>query len=265
MSGKGTDYIAEVCCGSYYDAVQAQKGGAERIELNSALALGGLTPSAAALRLIKENMPSLKVIAMVRPRGAGFCYTEEEFLEMEAAAKELLESGADGIAFGCLRADASLDMEKNKRMVSIIKERGKEAVFHRAFDCVENPFEVMEQLIGIGVNRVLTSGLKARAMDGAEMIRDLQERYGSRIEILAGSGVNAGNVCELLRRTKITQVHSSCKGWRTDPTTVRNGVSYSMAEGDKELMYDVVSADLVSELCFAVRNCENIIPFPPDR
>ena len=85
MSGNRSDYIVEVCCGSYYDARQAFEGGAQRIELNSALALGGLTPATATLCLVKENMPSLKVVAMVRPRGAGFCYTWEEFSEMEAA------------------------------------------------------------------------------------------------------------------------------------------------------------------------------------
>lgn len=248
MSQKDSKYIAEICCGSYYDALQAFKGGAERIELNSALALGGLTPTTATLRLVKENLPALKVIAMARPRGAGFCYTEEEFQEMEAAARELLEAGADGIAFGCLNANASLDMEKNKRMVSIIKEWGREAVFHRAFDCVENPFVTAEQLIELGIDRVLTSGLKSKAVEGAETIKKLQESYGDRIQILAGSGVNAGNVRELIRQTKVTQVHSSCKAWREDFTTVGKEVSYSMFEGEQALMYDVVSAELVREL-----------------
>ena len=248
MSKNHLNYIVEICCGSYYDALQAFKGGAERIELNSALALGGLTPAAATLRLVKEDIPSLKVIAMVRPRGAGFCYTEEEFLEMEASCRELLQNGADGIAFGCLNADASLDLEKNKRLLSMIKEKGKEAVFHRAFDCVEAPFVAIEQLIEAGVDRILTSGLKSRALEGAEMIRTLQERYGSRIQILAGSGVNAGNVCELIKQTNVTQVHSSCKAWREDPTTMGKDVSYSMFKGEQELMYDVVSSELVQKL-----------------
>ncbi len=252
MKQEKAGYIVEICCGSYYDALQAFKGGAERIELNSALALGGLTPATATLRLVKEKLPLLKVIAMVRPRGAGFCYTEEEFQEMEAACKELLLNGADGIAFGCLNADASLNMEKTKRMISLIKEKEKEAVFHRAFDCVENPFVTMEQLISLGVDRVLTSGLKARALDGAGMIKTLQERYGSRIQVLAGSGVNAENVCELIARTKITQVHSSCKAWREDPTTTGNDVSYCMFEGEKKLMYDVVSEELVRKILMQI-------------
>lgn len=240
--------IAEICCGSFYDAKQAALGGAERIELNSALMLGGLTPSTAALRLVKEQFPQLQVVTMVRPRGAGFCYTEEEFLEMEAACRELLENGADGIAFGCLEEDGTLDIEKNERLIRLIREYGKEAVFHRAFDCSADPFAAMEELIRMGVTRVLTSGLKPKAMEGAEMIRQLQERFGDRIQILAGSGVNAQNACELIRKTGISQVHSSCKAWLTDPTTVKNGVSYSIASGEQEYQYDAVSKELVHDL-----------------
>lgn len=245
-------YTVEICCGSYYDALQAAAGGAQRIELNSALMLGGLTPTTATLRMIKEQLPSLKVISMVRPRGAGFCYSKEEFEVMAAECRELLENGADGIAFGCLRRNASLDVEKNVRLLSLIKGAGKEAVFHRAFDCSEAPFETMEQLIEMGVDRVLTSGLQQKAMEGAGLIERLQKAFGDRIEILAGSGIHAGNAVELLQQTGISQIHSSCKDWITDPTTVRNGVSYSMAAGEQERMYDVVSAEKVRELLEAV-------------
>ena len=128
--------VVEICCGSYYDARQAFLGGARRIELNSALMLGGLTPTVSTLRMVKEEMPDLKVIAMVRPRGAGFCYFPEDFKVMEAECRMLVENGADGIAFGCLKEDASLDVYKIQRMLETIKSRGKEAVFHRAFDCL---------------------------------------------------------------------------------------------------------------------------------
>lgn len=240
--------IVEICCGSYYDAAQAAAGGAQRIELNSALMLGGLTPTPATLRLVKQSFPELKTIAMVRPRGAGFCYTEEEFLVMQAECRELAAAGADGIAFGCLCADGTLDLEKNKRLISLIKREKIEAVFHRAFDCTADPFKTMEQLIELGVDRVLTSGQRATAAEGADLICRLQENYGDQIQILAGSGVNAANVLDLIEKTGVSQVHSSCKAWRTDPTTVRGSVSYSIASGDRESMYDVVSEKLVRAL-----------------
>ena len=244
--------MIEICCGSFYDAFEAAKGGAKRIELNSALMLGGLTPSTATLKLIKQEIPVLKVIAMVRPRGAGFCYEKKEIQVMEMECRELLEAGADGIAFGCLNQDKTLDMEKNGRLISIIKEYHKETVFHRAFDVSPSPFETMEQLIAMGVDRVLTSGLQAKAVDGLLLLKQLQKRYGEKIEILAGSGVNATNACRILKETGISQLHSSCKDWKTDFTTKGNGVAYSMENGEREMMYDVVSAKLVSELIKAV-------------
>lgn len=239
--------IAEICCGSYYDAKQAALGGAKRIELNGALMLGGLTPTTSTIAMVKEDL-DLKVISMVRPRGAGFCYLDEEFAVMERECREVLKAGADGVAFGCLTEDGSVDMEKTKGLLDIIKGMGKEAVFHRAFDCVADPFEAMELLAGLGVDRILTSGLKPKAPEGRDMIRKLQERFGGRIQILAGSGVNSANAMELIRYTGISQVHSSCKEWLEDPTTVKNGVSYSMAEGKLAMCYDVVSRKLVEEL-----------------
>lgn len=244
--------MLEVCCGSYYDALQAYAGGAKRIELNSALNLGGLTPSAATLRLVKRDCPGLAVIAMVRPRGAGFCYSEEDFLVMEEECRMLLEHGADGIAFGCLNADATLNLDQNRRLIAMIHASGKEAVFHRAFDCSSDPFQTMETLIGLSADRVLTSGLKPTAPAGREMLRELQKRFGDQIEILAGSGINASNAAQLMADTGITQVHSSCKGWIKDSTTIVGEVSYSYAPAPNEACYEVVSADRVREILAAI-------------
>lgn len=246
---------AEICCGSYYDVKQAVSGGAERIELNSGLMLGGLTPTEATLSMVKAEF-QVKVIAMVRPRGAGFCYLEDEFRVMEQECKRLLQCGADGIAFGCLTEERLLDERKNRRLLELIKGMGREAVFHRAFDCTADPFAAMEQLISMGADRVLTSGLKPKAMDGRDMIRRLQKQYGTEIQILAGSGVNAQNAVELMDATGVSQVHSSCKAWNQDVTTVRNGVSYSIASGSQALCYDVVSARLVRELIERVKESE---------
>lgn len=104
--------IVEICCGSYYDAKQAALGGAKRIELNSALHLGGLTPTLSVLEMVKQDFP-LEVIAMVRPRGAGFCYSDEDFQVMLAECELLARHGADGIAFGCLREDATFEDRKS--------------------------------------------------------------------------------------------------------------------------------------------------------
>lgn len=244
--------IAEICCGSFYDAKQAALGGAGRIELNSALALGGLTPGTATLRAVKRELAQLKVIAMVRPRGAGFCYGPEEFMIMKEECRELLSEGADGIAFGILQEDASLDEERTRQLVELIHREGGEAVFHRAFDCTGTPEETLERLIGLGVDRVLTSGGRASAPEGRETLRRLKERAAGRIGLLAGSGVNGENAGTLMAETGICQLHSSCKAWKTDPTTERGDVSYRMAEGERRLSYDVVDAALVRAFVEAV-------------
>lgn len=239
--------IVEICCGSYEDAWNAYQGGANRVELNSALHLGGLTPSLASLILTKQKT-DLKVITMIRPRGAGFHYTDKEFEVMKADARIMMENQADGIAFGCLDEEGNVNIPQTKEIIDIVKEYQGEVVFHRAFDCVKNPYETIEKLIELGVDRILTSGLETKAMEGKELIKELQEKYGSQIEILAGSGINAENAKEMMAYTGITQVHSSCKDWIQDPTTTCNHVTYAYALSPHELDYDVVSQELVRKI-----------------
>lgn len=239
--------MIEICCGSYEDALAAYHGGAKRIELNSALYLGGLTPSLGTLILCKKNT-DLKVIAMVRPRGAGFCYSDAEFETMKMDAELLMQNGADGLAFGCLDENGRIHTEQTKAIADIIKKYHGEAVFHRAFDCVKDPYQSMEQLIEMGIDRVLTSGLKAKAMDGIDLIAELQKKYGDRMELLAGSGMNADNAKEMMDQTGISQVHSSCKGWANDPTTTGTEVSYSYAAAPHADDFDIVDEKLVEKL-----------------
>ena len=243
--------IVEICCGSYYDAKSAALGGAKRIELNSALHLGGLTPSLGTLKKVKEDF-DLEVICMVRPRGAGFHYNDEDFMVMKEDARLLLENGADGLAFGVLDENGNIDVKRNQEIIAIIKEYGKTAVFHRAFDCVSDPYKACETLIEMGVDRILTSGLKNKAIEGINLIKELQARYGDKIQFLAGSGMNASNAKEMITTTGIYQVHSSCKDWLTDPTTSGDEVTYAYAPQPHENDYDVVSQALVEKIVAAV-------------
>ena len=149
--------IVEVCAGSYQDCLAAYRGGAQRAELNSALSVGGLTPSVAALRRAKQET-SLKIICMVRPRAAGFCYDEADVQIMMDDARILLQEGADGIAFGFLDEHGRVAAEDTAVMCGLIHSFGKEAVFHRAFDVCEDPFAAMQTLIQCGADRLLTSG-----------------------------------------------------------------------------------------------------------
>ena len=232
----------EICCGSFLDALNAYKGKASRIELNSALYLGGLTPTIACLRLIKENT-NLKVISMVRPRAGGFNYTNDEYKQMYIETKLLLENGADGIAFGILNDNYDID-ERNIELLKLIKQFNKEAIFHRAFDQTSNPYNAIEKLIALGFDRVLTSGQKKTAIEGKELIKDLQFKYGDKIEILAGSGINDTNAKDFVEYTGVKQIHSSCKDYLIDVTANKN-VSFDYLNDNK---YEIVSTDKVKKL-----------------
>ena len=241
--------LFEVCAGSVQDCINAQLGGADRVELNSALHLGGLTPSLAMLKLVKEKT-SLKVICMDRPRAAGFCYDDVEIEMMFEDAKILLENGADGISFGFLNSDATINVTETKKMVELIHQYQKEAVFHRAFDCVDDPMHAIKQLIDCGVDRILTSGLQPTAMQGTSVLEKLQSEFGDQIELLAGSGINANNIRALKEQTGLHQFHGSCKEWCKDPTTTVGNVSYAYHESDD---YDCVSLEKVRSIVQELR------------
>lgn len=241
--------LVEVCAGSLADCLTAQQNGADRIELNTALHLGGLTPSLATLRLAKEQV-TIPIICMVRPRGAGFYYDEYDKQVMFADAKLLLENGADGLAFGFLNADKTIDVANTKQMIDLIHSYGKDAVFHRAFDCVDNPYEAIETLIALGCDRILTSGLQESAPDGASMLQQLQANYGDKIALCMGAGVNAGNIVALANQTGITECHASFKHWVADITTSGENVNYRYGNGD---VYDAVSDQKLKELIGKVR------------
>jgi len=161
--------VIEVCCGSVDDVVRAAEAGADRVELNSALFAGGLTPSVGAVLEAKLRV-NLPVISMIRPRAGGFCYTDLEFETMLRDTRELAKAGTDGFAVGFLTAEGWLDEERCKNWVKAAGER--ELVFHRAFDIMKNePEEVLPRLAEIGFKRILTSGREPSAPAGAEMIK----------------------------------------------------------------------------------------------
>ena len=205
----------ELCAGSIRDCLLAERFPIDRIELNCALELGGLTPSNALLQFTK-NHTELPVVCMIRPRAAGFVYSETEFELMKLQAQSLLEQGADGIVFGFLRPDHAIDEARTEVLASLAHSYGKEAVFHRAFDEASDPFAACEALIRCGIDRLLTSGQKPSAMEGATLIKELIRMYGCALSILPGAGINAGNVAKLLSVTGARQFHMSAKSMRSD-------------------------------------------------
>jgi copper homeostasis protein len=206
--------LIEVALGTVDDARAAQDAGADRIELNSALELGGLTPSLGALRLVRTSV-TLPVIAMVRPRPGGFVYSPGETLTMQRDAELLCGEGAAGVAFGFLNTDRNIDVRATEAIVKQVA--GKcETVFHRAFDLTADPLAALETLIELGVTRVLTSGQARSAAEGIELIQTLIERARGRIEVLPGAGITAANARYIVERTGAGQLHGSFSEKRAD-------------------------------------------------
>lgn len=206
--------MLEVCIASVDDAREAVAGGADRLELNVAIELGGLTPSAALLAAVKQSV-AVPVIAMVRPRGAGFAYRASEVQVMLRDAELLLAGGADGIAWGALSSDGRIDAATCRAMVQLAGDR--QTVFHRAFDLASDPLRTAYELADLGVGRIMTSGRATTAWEGREVIAELQEQCGRRVEILPAGGVEPDNVRQLLQLTGCTQVHGSFRRYREDP------------------------------------------------
>lgn len=169
-------------------------------------------------------------------------------------AEDLLENGADGLAFGFLKSDHTIDVKRTREFVELIHKYHRTAVFHRAFDCCDDLDHAMTQLVELGIDRVLTSGGQPTAIDGADQIKSLQENYGKDIEILAGSGVNYNNASSLMKHTGISQVHSSCKDYEEDPTTSGKSVTYSYYTGTHANDYESVDQENVEKLVSSLQN-----------
>jgi copper homeostasis protein len=198
--------VLEIACDGLEDALVAAQGGADRLELCSALALDGLTPSFGLVLELREAL-HLPLMAMVRPRAGDATYSSAELTVMHRDAQLLLDAGVDGIVFGVLDARGRVDAHATREFVGLAADR--EAVFHRAFDHVPDPEDALEALIEAGVRRVLTSGGAPTALEGVDRIRALVERAAGRIEILPAGGIREANVRSVLERTGCTQVHLS--------------------------------------------------------
>jgi copper homeostasis protein len=207
--------LLEVAVASLEDARTAIAGGADRLELNCALELGGLTPTLSTV----ESVCALgtPTIIMARPRAGGFVYSTAEFQFLINDVAVALNLGAEGVAFGCLRSDRTVNSDWVAGMVSLAERTSSETVFHRAFDLTPDPFGALDILIDLGVTRVLTSGQAASASQGASLISRLIDYAAGRIEVLPGAGIRPENIEDLLARTGATQVHGSFSIERDDP------------------------------------------------
>lgn len=244
--------LLEICCGSIDDAIQAERGGADRIELCSALFLGGLTPSLGTVQEAKARL-KIPVIVMVRPRGGGFCYTDAEFATMERDAHLAVEHGADGVVTGVLRGNGEIDVERTRRIRQIIGDH-RQSVFHRAFDVTPDPLAAVDQLVDLGITRILTSGQQNTVGEGMETIRRVIQHARSRIEIMPGGGIMPYQLERIIERTGCTQIHLTAFRTERDPSTAaRPQVSFGGALYPPENLFQMTDSEQVARLAAAVK------------
>jgi len=200
--------IIEICANSVQSALIAQESGAQRIELCCNLEQGGLTPSPGTMELARKWL-AIDVFVLIRPRIGDFCYSDIEFETMLKNVLFCKELQMDGVVFGILNKDNTIDIERNKILLNAA--RPMKTTFHRAYDCIPHPSEGLEQLIELGFDKVLTSGQASTAVQGQETIRQLVQQAANRITILPGSGLNTINIKDFVEFTNVQEVHLSAK------------------------------------------------------
>ena len=196
--------IIEICLESVESVIAAEKGGADRVELCSDLFEGGLTPTIGTVKtaLKKSN---IKINAMIRPRGGDFCYSDEEFEVMKEDIRAFKETGINGIVFGILTPEGDVDVKRSKEIIELARPLA--VTFHRAFDMTRDPYKSLEELIELGVDRVLTSGQEATVPEGADLLEDLVQIAGDRIIVMPGCGITERNFPKLRDKIKAKEYH----------------------------------------------------------
>ena len=241
----------EICVDSVAGAVAAQVGGADRVELCDNLIEGGTTPSAGCLRVARRRL-KIGLQAMIRPRGGDFLYDADEIEVMREDIRMAKETGADGVVFGCLTPEGDIDCGLTAELLALA--RPLNVTFHRAFDMCREPQKGLEDLIALGVNRVLTSGQESTCLEGLEMIAALQKQAAGRIIVLPGGGITPRNLRRIVAGTGVGEVHLSAR--KTSESGMRFRNSRCFMGGTlrpPEFSWKVTDAGLVKDVVASLR------------
>lgn len=194
----------EICLDSVESAIIAQVAGADRIELCANLSDGGTTPSIGMITAVRQSI-YIPLHVIIRPRAGDFNYSYIEFEVMKSDIQEIKRAGADGVVFGILNPDGTIDVERTREL--IILARPMSVTFHRAFDMSSEPMQAFEDIIKTGADRLLTSGQQKTAEDGMALIARLVEQAGNRIVVMPGAGINESNIEQLVKTTHANEIH----------------------------------------------------------
>ena len=239
--------LVEVCANSVTSALAAQEGGAYRVELCENLFEGGTTPSYGQIQVARKLL-NIKLYVLIRPRSGDFLYTANEFDAMEADVKYCAEIGCDGVVIGMLNADGTVDKSGCEKLIKIAKNKGLGVTFHRAFDMSSDLGLALEDIIELGCERVLTSGGKTTAIEGAGNIVNLIKRANGRIAIMPGSGINENNVADLVNYTAAKEIHCSARSRVQSKMTYINDHILMGDQNGNEYVIDVTDTNRVKRI-----------------
>lgn len=244
----------EICANSVESCLAAQAGGAHRVELCAGISEGGTTPSYGEVATARELL-HIKLHVIIRPRGGDFLYDTQEMRIMERDIQMAGKLGADGVVFGCLTPDGRVDETKMKRLIEA--SQGLSVTFHRAFDVCANPHLALESLIGLGINRILTSGQQPTAQQGLPLIKELIQKADNRIIILPGSGINENNILQIAMESGAKEFHFSARENRNSSMSYRSTrVSMNSPGMADEYIQSVTTAQRVRQTIHALENAE---------
>jgi copper homeostasis protein len=198
----------EICVDSVDGAVAAQEGGADRVELCDNLFEGGTTPSGGCIKVARQNL-RMGLQVMIRPRGGDFHYSAREVEVMKEDIRMAKELGADGVVFGCLTPEGDIDRALTGELLKLA--RPLNVTFHRAFDVCRDPQKALEELISLGIDRVLTSGQEATCLEGLELLTALNQQAAGRIIVMPGGGITPRNINKIVAACGVTEVHLSAR------------------------------------------------------
>lgn len=241
------EFKFEICANSVESCLAAQEGGADRVELCAGIPEGGTTPSYGEIKLARKLLTKTKLHVIIRPRSGDFLYTPLELERMEEDIRICRELGVDGVVFGCLTEEGEIDREANRRLVELA--RPMSVTFHRAFDRTADPMKALEDIISLGCNRILTSGQQPKAIDGINLLAQLEKKLKEYplppIQLLAGSGVNEENIRQIFDATGIHEYHFSARVNVVSKMKHYNHEVYMGAKGADESNSLVTSAEKV--------------------
>lgn len=236
----------EVVVYNIESALNAQNGGADRVELCDNPGGGGTTPSSGTIAVLREAL-DISLFVMVRPREGDFYYSDLEFEAMKYDIEQAKTLGADGVVFGILSPDGTVDKQRNKELINLA--RPLKVTCHRAFDMTKDPIYALENCIEIGFDRILTSGQEAEAGQGISLINRLVQKANERISIMAGCGVQEETVEKIIKNTGVNEIHLAAETTRPSRMKYKNSQITGMGTTvGKEYIIQTAGASRVKEI-----------------